>query len=165
MKCVKFHSDEGSWSCPSARYIDSALDMVGCNGSTSPKVSKSEEPGDKEIVDDELAGAFRSAVLTLLYLSNERSDVQSTVCILCTRLEESTAGDIRKLKKPLRYLAEARHMGIVFNSEPVDDKVLRMFSDSDWATDTVTKKSTGGAVIMAGGCRLHVHSRGQDVVA
>ena len=49
LKCLKFHSDEGLWSCPSARYIDSALekmDMVGCNGSNSPKVSKSEEPGD-----------------------------------------------------------------------------------------------------------------------
>jgi hypothetical protein len=43
--------------------------------------------------------------------------------------------------------------------------VLKIFSDSDWATDTLTRKSTSGAVIMAGGCRLHAHSRGQDVVA
>ena len=78
-----------------------------------------------------MAGAFRSAVLTLVYLSNERSDVQSTVRMLCARLKEPTAGDIRKLKKLLRYLSATRHMGIVFNSEPVDDKVLKIFSDSD----------------------------------
>jgi hypothetical protein len=80
--------------------------------------------------------------------------------MLCTRLKEPTVGDIRKLKKLLRYLSATRHMGIVFNSEPVDDKVLKIFSDSDWATDTVTRQSTSGAVIMAGGCRLHAHSRG-----
>ena len=36
LKCLKVHSDEGLWSCPSARHIDGALekmDMVGCNGS------------------------------------------------------------------------------------------------------------------------------------
>ncbi len=49
LKCLKLRSDEGLWRCPSATYIDSTLekmDMVGCNGSNSPKVSKSEEPGD-----------------------------------------------------------------------------------------------------------------------
>ena len=104
LKCLKFHDVEGLWSCPSARYIDSALekfDMVGCNGSNSPKVSKSEELGDHEEVDDDLASLFRSAVLTVLYLANERSDVQSTVRMLCTRLKEPTVGDIRKLKKLL----------------------------------------------------------------
>ncbi len=122
LKCLKFHSDEGLWSCPSARFIDSALekmDMIGCNGSNSPKVSKSEEPGDKEIVDDELKGAFRSAVLTLLYLSNERSDVQSTVRMLCTRLREPTAGDIRKLKKLLRYLAATRPWASCSTASPL----------------------------------------------
>jgi hypothetical protein len=129
LKCLKFHSDEGLWSCPNAKYIDSALakmDMVGCNGSNSPKVSKSEEPGDLEIVDFEQAGAFRSAVLTLLYLSNERSDVQSSVRMLCTRLREPTIGDVRKLKKLLRYLSTTRRVGLVFNNEGVADKVLKI---------------------------------------
>jgi hypothetical protein len=56
-------------------------------------------------------------------------------------------------------------MGVVFNKEAVHDKVLSVHSDSDWASDTTSRRSTSGAVIMAGGCRLHAHSRGQDVVA
>ena len=44
-------------------------------------------------------------------------------------------------------------------------KRLEVFSDSDWASDLVTRKSTSGAVIMAEGMRLHAHSRGQASVA
>ena len=44
-------------------------------------------------------------------------------------------------------------------------KKLEVFTDSDWACDQVTKRSTSGPVIMAEGMRLHAHSRGQAAVA
>ena len=44
-------------------------------------------------------------------------------------------------------------------------KRLEVYTDSDWASDQVTRKSTSGAVIMAEGMRLHAHSRGQASVA
>ena len=44
-------------------------------------------------------------------------------------------------------------------------KKLEVFTDSDWAGDQTTRKSTSGAVIMAEGMRFHAHSRGQDTVA
>ena len=44
-------------------------------------------------------------------------------------------------------------------------KKLEVFTDSDWASDQMTRKSTSGAVIMAEGMRLHAHSRGQASVA
>ena len=44
-------------------------------------------------------------------------------------------------------------------------KRLEVYTDSDWASDQVTRKSTSGAVIMAGGMRLHAHSRRQASVA
>ena len=44
-------------------------------------------------------------------------------------------------------------------------KKLEVFTDSDWACDQVTRRSTSGAVIMAEGMRLHAHSRGQAAVA
>ena len=42
---------------------------------------------------------------------------------------------------------------------------IGVYTDSDWASDQVTRKSTSGAVIMAEGMRLHAHSRGQASVA
>ena len=44
-------------------------------------------------------------------------------------------------------------------------KRLEVYTDSDWASDQVTRKSTSGVVIMAEGMRLHAHSRGQASVA
>ena len=40
-------------------------------------------------------------------------------------------------------------------------KRLEVYTDSVWASDQVTRKSTSGAVVMAEGMRLHAHSRGQ----
>ena len=40
-------------------------------------------------------------------------------------------------------------------------KRLEVYTDSDWASDQTSRKSTSGAVIMAEGMRLHAHSRGQ----
>ena len=44
-------------------------------------------------------------------------------------------------------------------------KKLQVYTDSDWASEQTTWKSTSGAVIMAEGMRLHAHSRGQASVA
>ena len=44
-------------------------------------------------------------------------------------------------------------------------KKLGVFTDSDCASDQMTRKSTSGAVIMAEGMRLHAHSRGQASLA
>jgi len=88
------------------------------------------------------------------------------VRILCTRLKEPRRGDVRQLKKLLRYTKETENMGIYFGGQKKDDsKVLKVYSDSDWASDRLTRKSTPGAVILANGCRLHTHSRGQPLVA
>ena len=44
-------------------------------------------------------------------------------------------------------------------------KKLEVFTDSDWASEQTTRKSTSGAVIMAEGMRLHARRRGQATVA
>ena len=44
-------------------------------------------------------------------------------------------------------------------------KRLEVYTDSDWASDQRSRKSTSGAVIMAEGMRLHAHSRGQAAEA
>jgi hypothetical protein len=69
LKTIKYRTNEGIWSIPSEKYIDSALErfgMTGCNPSSSPKVSKAEEPGDQSPVTEETASGFRSSVSDLV---------------------------------------------------------------------------------------------------
>ena len=61
--------------------------MGDCKWSVSPKLDKASMDGDNEEIDEEQTARFRSSVLTLLYLSNERTDIQSTVRFLCTKLK------------------------------------------------------------------------------
>ena len=109
-------------------------------------------------------------MLTLLHLSNERTDIQSTVRLLCTKLKNPTAFEMRQLKRLLRYVKGTEDMSTVFEMRDSNDrreqlvKRLEVHTDSDWASDQTTRKSTSG-VIMAEDMRLHAHSRGQASVA
>ena len=82
--------------------------MSDCKGSVSPKLDKANMEGDDEELDENQTARFRSSVLTLLYLSNERTDIQSTVRHLCTKLQSPTALDMRQLKRLLRYVKVLR---------------------------------------------------------
>ena len=76
-----------------------------------------------------------------------------------------------QLKRLLRYVKSTEDMSTVFEMRDNSDrreqlvKRLEVYTDSDWASDQGTRKSTSGAVIMAEGMRLHAHSRGQASVA
>ena len=64
----------------------------------------------------------------------------------------------------LRYLKGAEDVATVFEVRDNNDKreqliqKLEVFTDSNWASDEPTGKSTSGAVIKAEGMRLHAPS-------
>ena len=77
---------------------------------------------------------------------------------------------MRQLQRLLRYVKGTEDMATVFEVQDNNDrreqlvKKLEVFTDSDWASEQTTRKSTSGAVIMAEGMILHAHSRGQASV-
>ena len=169
LKTVKVHDGKKLTSIPNKKHLQSALkklEMSECKGSVSPKLDKACIDGDSEELSEEQTSRFRSSVLTLLYLSNER-----TVRLLCTKFKNPTALEMRQLKRLLRYVKGTEDMSTVFEMRDSNDrreqlvKRLEVYTDSDWASDQVTRKSTSGAVIMAEGMRLHAHSRGEASVA
>ena len=96
--------------------------MIDCKGSVSPKLDKASMDGDNEEIDEEQRARFRSSVLTLLYLSNERPDIQSTVRFLCTKLKSPTALEMLQLKRLLRYSKGTEDMATVFEVRDNNDK-------------------------------------------
>ena len=85
LKTVKVRDGKKLTSIPNKKHFQSALkklEMSECKGSVSPKLDKACIDGDNEELSEEQTSRFRSSVLTLMYLSNERTDIQSTVRLL-----------------------------------------------------------------------------------
>ena len=146
VKTTKVRDKKKLTSIPNKRYLQSAMDKLGmsdCKESVSPKLDKANMEGDNEELDEDQTARFRSLVLTLLYLSHERADIQSTVCHLCTKLQSPTALEMRQLKRLLRYVKGTEDMATVFDMRDDSDrrvttvKKLEIFTDSDWACDQV----------------------------
>ena len=97
---IELHVDEGH-GCGKETivaelltFLSEKIEMSDCKGSVSPKLDKACIDGDNEELSEEQTSRFRSSVLTLLlYLSNERTDIQSTVRLLCTMLKSDSVGD------------------------------------------------------------------------
>ena len=107
LKIVKVRDEKKLTSIPNKKYLQSALnkpEMGDCKESVSPKLDKACIDGDSAKLDEGQTSRFRSSVLTLLYLSNESTDIQNMVRLLCTKLKNTTALEMRQLKRLLRYV-------------------------------------------------------------
>ena len=129
-------------SIPNKKHLQSALkklEMSDCKGSVSPKLDKSCIEGDDKELSEKQTSRFRSAVLPLLYLSNERTDIQSTVRLLCTKLKSPTVLEMRQLKRLLRYVKNTEDMSTVF--EMRDNSVREDKRSNDWkSTQILTRR-------------------------
>ena len=74
--------------------------------------------------------------------------------------EVEKSDSVGNVKRLLRYVKGTEIMSTVFEMRDSNDrreqlvKRLEFYTDSDWASDQTTRKSTSGAVIMAEGMRL-----------
>ena len=123
LKTVKARDEKKLTSIPNKKYLQSALnklEMGECK--VSPKLDKACIDGESEELDEGQTSRFRSSVLTLLYLSNERTDIQSTVRLLCTKLKNPTALEMKQLKRLLSYVKGTEDMSTVFEVRDSNDR-------------------------------------------
>ena len=96
--------------------------MSDCKGHVSPKLDKASIDGDNKELSEEQTPRFRSSVLALWCLSNERTDIQSTLRLLSTKLKNPTALEMRQLKRLLRYVKGKDDMSTVFEMRDSNDR-------------------------------------------
>eukprot|EP00435_Cladocopium_sp_Y103_P070326 s53_g35.t1 len=73
--------------------------------------------------------------------------------------------DWLKLKKVVRYLLKFPYMKRVYYKQTLENAGVTAYSDSDWAGDLKTRRSTSGSVIKWGSHTLLVKGSSQKVVA
>ena len=111
-------------SIPNKKYLQSAMIKMGmgdCKESVSPKLDKASMDGENEEMDEEQTAPSKSSVLTLLYLSYERTDIQSTVRFLCTKLKSTIALEMRQLERILRHIKGTENWATVFEVRDNND--------------------------------------------
>ena len=107
---------------------------------------------------------YQKAVGCLTYLSIScRPDIAAAVGILSRFMSSPAIKHWVGIKRILRYLKGTCDYGLIFNGG--DEDVLHGFTDSDWAGDVQTRKSTSGYVFKYGNSTISWASRRQSTVA
>ena len=147
-------------------------------------VYDAETTPEEEFLCAKEAQMFRSALGILIYLSQERLDIQHVTRILSSYMSRPTKTALSAIKKVACYLQGTSDM--VLRYEQTDEfttvfsrwkhldvgvkashkpHVLELFSDSNWATSKSSRKSTSSGLIFHNGHCIHSHSRGQMSIA
>ena len=161
-------TDEGWEYEADQRHADLIVQETGAN-----KLSTLSHPGgekktiDEEENSEELVGAeatrFRAVAARANYLAADRPDIQYSVKEICRKMSKPVRGDWQKLVRLGRYLKGSPRCVLEYAWQGRCG-APQGYSDSDWAGDRKTGKSTSGGLVMIGGHLIKSWSRTQDSV-
>ena len=95
------------------------------------------------------ATRYRSCVMRLSYLSQDRADLGEPVKCLARSMAKQTPGGLRDLKKVARYWLRTKHMALHLFRQTFPSS-NSTYADSDFAGCRSTRRSTTGMVQMVG---------------
>ncbi|XP_072071940.1 secreted RxLR effector protein 161-like [Arachis hypogaea] len=106
---------------------------------------------------------YKSLIGSLRYLTTTRPDIVFGVGLLSRFMEEPYTNHLQAAKRILRYIKGTLNDGIY--CENTNEVNLVGYTDSDWAGDIETRKSTSGFVFHLGSGAISWSSKKQPVVA
>ena len=168
--------EAGTISLSQEQYTKEILEKYGMLDSTPSKISMAPthyrdgevaSDQDKEALSPPEHETFRAILGLVNFLCMcTRPDIAFAVSVISRRQTAPTQLHMKQLKRLLRYLNGTRPMGITYG-RPSQDYAndIKVFSDSDWAADTTTRRSQSGEVVMLNGGAVSWTSKQQEVVA
>ncbi|KAK6160670.1 hypothetical protein DH2020_004051 [Rehmannia glutinosa] len=106
---------------------------------------------------------YRTIVGSLVYLTITRPDIAYAVHIVSQFVTSPTTVHWAAVLRILRYLRGTIFQSLLFSS--TSSLELRAFSDADWASDPVDRKSTTGFCVFLGDSLISWKSKKQTVVS
>jgi hypothetical protein len=96
-----------------------------------------------------------------------RPNLAHAVNMLARRMSCPRAHDMKASRRVLRYLNGTRRLGLLFNykTDKKEKDGLLAYADSDWANDSIERRSTSGFVVLLNGTPISWGSGLQSVVA
>ncbi|GIL57256.1 hypothetical protein Vafri_12510 [Volvox africanus] len=119
--------------------------------------------GESDIVLEDPT-PYRKLVGELNYLATStRPDISQALSFLARFMATPMKGHLNLALGVLRYLSGTRELGLRFGGQ--DKNRAEGFSDSDWAGDPMTRRSTSGYVFLLNGAAISWSSQLQRTVA
>jgi hypothetical protein len=142
------------------------LSLQNCKGVTTPGTTPGkDEGGDEDVMLNPVQhNVYRRAVGIALWLSHDRVDIQYAVKQCCSHASSPRESDMMRIKRLVRYLSAFPSVVMTFEADD-DFKTLTVYSDSDWAGDRATRRSTSGGCVYFRSMLLNSWSKSQHVVS
>ena len=144
------------------RHVDVLVESLGLENGNTVQTPNVDDVKDENPVwlDSEQISKYRSHVARCLFFSQDRADITFAVNELCQRMSDPSQHSFSKLKRLVRYLKGERQWIQVFEFGDMSSEVT-VFSDSDWAGDKETRKSSSAGV---GRHLLKAYTRKQKII-
>ena len=133
-------------------------------GTPDEKQDAAGTQGDDEPLSSVEATLYRRGAARINYMSQDRSDLSFAGKEISRGMAKPCAGDMRRFKRALRYLAGSRRVVNLFAWQSPCERI-DVYTDSDWAGCSKTRRSTSGGFMMRGTHLLAHWSSQQSTVA
>jgi len=121
-----------------------------------------EDRGEKELKDIK---GHRAIVGSLMYAAlATRPDISFAVAALCWYNSRPFTSHLTAAKRVLQYLKSTTDFLLHFSSSTGSNDQLTGYTDSNWANDSVDRKSQGGHVFLLSNGAVSWQSRKQDLI-
>lgn len=152
-----FHVSQAKYALEVLRRFD----MEECNPVRTPMV-----PGSKLSIDEGGEPAdetlYKQIVGSLMYITNTRPDVQYAVSMLSRYMSKPTLMHLQAAKRVLRYLKGTMDFGLWYKKGGTGEVLV--YTDSDFAGDIDSRKSTSGYVFLLDNAAVAWTSKKQPIV-
>ena len=84
------------------------------------------------------------------YLSQDRADISEAVKCLARSMAKPREASMQELKRLARYLKGKPKCVLIYEKQDARTAVIKVHTDSDWAGEVISRKSTTGMVMRRG---------------
>ena len=163
----------GCLSIQQSGHIGGILKLAGmteCRPTSLPMMPGLQLEAQKAPADDTLDFPYQELVGKLLFVAQgTRPDIAYAVSYLSRFVGGWDKSHCEAIRHLLRYLQGTRHVAINYYCRQHQDQnqsiIPEIYSDSDWAGDTIDRKSVSGWLVMMGGGPIAWSSKKQKTVA
>lgn len=153
-----------------SKYIGDLLtkhDTGGGRAASTPEPSEEPANRDERLLQRADVKTYQEITGSLMFcMTTCRPDIAHATNVLARRMAVPRVCDMERAHRVLRYLRATQRKGLLFRfSEDERFPGLVAMADSDWANDSIERRSTTGWIVLYNGTPVSWYSGLQSVIA